>query len=92
MRPPVPERFSGLPRNSEKEHTLNREREQSILVRVEEAARLLGIGRSTIYQMVAANELPGVMKIRGCLRIRRDALTAWVIERSEESDATTQRR
>ncbi len=50
---------------------------EPILVRVEEAARILSLSRSTIYEMMDAGELPSVR--RGTARrIPLAALRAWV--------------
>lgn len=50
---------------------------EPLLVRVEEAARILSLSRSTIYEMMDAGELPSVR--RGTARrIPVAALHAWV--------------
>ncbi len=50
---------------------------EPLLVRVEEAARILSLSRSTIYEMLDAGELPSVR--RGVARrIPLAALHAWV--------------
>ena len=47
------------------------------LLRVEEAARLLRIGRSKLYQLLARGELP-VVRIGRSVRIPRRALEEWI--------------
>lgn len=47
------------------------------LLRIAEAAQLLGVGRSTVYQLVAANAVP-VVRIGRLVRIPRDALLRWI--------------
>jgi len=70
-----------------KQATMGQEQEQSrstaepavepLLVRVEEAARILSLSRSTIYEMLDAGELPSVR--RGTARrIPVAALREWV--------------
>ncbi len=50
---------------------------EPLLVRVEEAARMLSLSRSTIYEMLDSGELPSVR--RGTARrIPVTALRAWV--------------
>ncbi len=57
---------------------------EPILVRVEEAARLLSLSRSTIYEMLDAGELPSVR--RGTARrIPVAALRAWVAQQTGQS-------
>lgn len=52
---------------------------EPLLVRVEEAARLLSLGRSTIYEMMDSGELPSV-KCGTARRIPLAALRKWVDE------------
>lgn len=55
--------------------------EEPVLITVEEAARLLRIGRGTAYQLAARGDLPTVRMGRS-VRVRRDRLNAWLDERS----------
>lgn len=50
---------------------------EPLLVRVEEAARLLSLSRSTIYLMMDSGELPSV-KHGTARRIPLAALKAWI--------------
>ena len=52
---------------------------ESLLLRPREAARLLGIGRSKIFEMMARNELP-IIRLGRCVRIPRRGLEDWVNE------------
>ena len=52
-----------------------------MLLRAEEAARALGIGRSKLYALVAAGEIP-VIRIGRATRIPAAALERWVEERT----------
>ena len=54
---------------------------EPVLITVEEAARLLRIGRGTAYAMAARGELP-VVKMGRSVRVRRDRLDRWLDERS----------
>jgi excisionase family DNA binding protein len=49
----------------------------ALLLRVEEAAEMLGIGRSKAYAMVLTGELPSV-KIGRCRRVPLSAVHAWI--------------
>ena len=51
---------------------------QPLLIRIEEAARELGVSRSRAYAMAARDELPGVMHIGRSLRVHRPTLEAWL--------------
>jgi len=50
---------------------------RSALLRIAEAAELLGVGRSTVYQLVSANAVP-VVRVGRLVRIPRDALLRWI--------------
>ena len=56
----------------------------SDLLRVEEAARILGIGRTKAFEMVARRELP-VIRMGRLVRVPRAALDAWIAERTERA-------
>ena len=51
--------------------------EPAMLLRLPEAARLLGLSLTSVRELVARRELPCV-RIGASVRIRRDELTAWV--------------
>ena len=53
---------------------------QSELLRAEEVAKILKIGRSTVYQMCKRHELPYVA-ITHSIRIPADALRRWLDSR-----------
>lgn len=50
---------------------------ESILLRVEEVAELLGLGRTKVTEMLAAGDLPTV-RIGRCVRVPRTELERWV--------------
>ncbi|MEI6777656.1 MAG: helix-turn-helix domain-containing protein [Chloroflexales bacterium] len=54
---------------------------EPLLVRVEEAARILSLSRSTIYEMMDAGELPSVRR-GAARRIPVAALRAWVAQQT----------
>ncbi|TKG65759.1 helix-turn-helix domain-containing protein [Prauserella endophytica] len=57
---------------------------EPVLLRVEEAARLLGIGRTRVYDLIRLGLLQSV-KVFGARRVPRDAVDAYV--RSLTQDA-----
>jgi excisionase family DNA binding protein len=57
---------------------------EPILLRVEEAARLLGIGRTRVYDLIRLNLLQSV-KVFGARRIPRAAVDAYVQSLIEEA-------
>ncbi len=61
-----------------------RDVEPPLLLRAHEAGRLLGLGRSTVFELIAAGELPAV-RIGRAVRVPRAGLERWVQERSAES-------
>jgi len=52
-----------------------------LLLRPEEAARALSIGRSKAYEMLRAGELPSI-RLGRSLRVPLVALEAWINERA----------
>ena len=54
---------------------------QRLLLRVPEAADALGVSRSTIYGLVAADDLPSV-RVGRLVRIPVDQLEKWITDRS----------
>lgn len=55
---------------------------QPLLLRIEEAARLLGLGRSTVYELLYKGEIPSV-RIGAARRIPLAALTQWITDHTE---------
>jgi excisionase family DNA binding protein len=53
-----------------------------LMLRVEEAARLCGLGRSKFLEMAYAGEIPGVVRFGRAVRVNRRMLEAWLDERS----------
>lgn len=60
--------------------------ESRLLLRIDEAARLLGLGRSKAYELVASGELPAV-RIGRARRIPAAGLEAWVERQIAEQEA-----
>lgn len=55
---------------------------EPLLLRVTDVALALGIGRTKVFALLAAGELP-VVRLGRSVRIPRDALERWVRERTE---------
>ncbi len=53
-----------------------------VLLRVEEAAKRLGCGRSKVYEMLAQQTLPAVRLGPRCVRIPALALDKWIASRT----------
>lgn len=53
--------------------------EEPLLLRIEEAAKLLGLGRTTVFALVSAQKLP-VVRLGRSVRIPREALEQWIQE------------
>ncbi|SRR6266851_3558921 len=60
--------------------------DEALLLEVPEVARLLGIGRTTVYQLIARRELP-VICIGRCVRVPRAQLQRWIVRRTADPDA-----
>ncbi len=55
---------------------------EPLLLRVTDVALVLGIGRTKVFALLAAGELP-VVRLGRSVRIPREALERWVRERTE---------
>lgn len=55
-----------------------------LLLRPGEAADLLGVSRSTIYQLMGSGEVPSI-RVGKLLRVPLNALEKWVEERGSNS-------
>lgn len=52
----------------------------ALMLRVNEAANLMGISRSKTYELISRGELPGIRRIGSAVRINRQVLEAWLAE------------
>ena len=59
-----------------------------LLLKPHEAAELLGVGRSKIYALLAAGELPSV-RLGHSVRVPVGALKEWVATRAHGTEATS---
>jgi excisionase family DNA binding protein len=59
---------------------------EPLLVRPEEAARILALGRSKLYEMLAAGEIGPVIKIGRATRIPVSALHKWMDRQAAATD------
>lgn len=50
---------------------------ERLLLRVEEVAEMLSLGRSKTYQLIASGVLPGV-RLGRCVRVPADSLRRWL--------------
>jgi excisionase family DNA binding protein len=57
---------------------------QPLLLRAAEVAAILGIGRSTVFELAASGELP-VVRIGRSVRVPRHALYRWIEERTQQA-------
>lgn len=51
----------------------------ALLISVPEAAALAGLSKAAVYRLAALDELPGLVRLRGCrMMVRRLVLEAWL--------------
>jgi excisionase family DNA binding protein len=62
--------------------TVTQDRIEPALLSIEEAARLLNIGRTRAYEMAAAGTMPGVLHIGKSVRVSRKRLESWIDEQA----------
>jgi len=58
-----------------------------LLYRVEEAAEVMGIGRSTVYELIWAGELNTVRVGKRGQRVPVDEIKRWIAEQQGDADA-----
>ncbi len=58
---------------------------EELLLKAGEVARLLGLGRSKVFAMLAVGELP-VMRIGRSVRVPRAALEHWIAEHTQHAN------
>jgi excisionase family DNA binding protein len=51
---------------------------EKLLLKIDEAAVLLSMGRAKAYQMAASGEMPGVVRMGRSVRVSVAALRGWV--------------
>jgi prophage regulatory protein len=56
---------------------------EKILLKPNEAAQVLGIGRSLIYELIARREIPSV-RLGRCLRVPTKSLNIWLKEQENK--------
>ena len=59
---------------------------QRLLLRVPEVAKALGLGRTKVYELIAAGGLP-VIRLGRAVRVSVTALQKWVEERDKQSNS-----
>jgi excisionase family DNA binding protein len=69
---------------------MNQQREilpQRLLLRISEAAEVLGLSRAFVYALIAKNELPTV-RVGRAVRISYSSLQRWIAQRETEREDT----
>ena len=61
---------------------------EPLLLKAEDVAKLLGLGRSKVFAMLAIGELP-VIRIGRSVRVPRAALEDWIAERTQHASGRT---
>jgi excisionase family DNA binding protein len=61
---------------------------EPLLLRVEEVARALAIGRSKVYELIASGQLPSIT-IGSARRVPTEALQKWIAEHVDAGAAGT---
>lgn len=59
---------------------------EPVLLRAEEAAALLGIGRSKMYELLAAGVIPSIRIGEKSVRVPRAALLGWIEEHTTNAE------
>jgi len=62
---------------------------EPLLLKAGEVAKLLGLGRSKVFAMLAVGELP-VIRIGRSVRVPRGALEGWIAERTQHASGRSE--
>ncbi len=57
---------------------------ERMLLKPSEVTKILGIGRSMVYELIAQKEIPSI-RLGRCIRVPLGALQRWVKEKENES-------
>lgn len=57
-----------------------------LLLKPDEAARLLGVSRTKVYTLIGRRDIPSI-RMGGSIRVPREALEAWVRANTEAAPA-----
>ncbi len=60
---------------------------ESVMVRLEEGARLSGLGTTKFRELVNAGEVPGVVRFGRSVRLHRPTLLGWLREQAQANAA-----
>jgi len=60
--------------------------ERPLLIDSREVSRLIGLGRTKTFQLMASGELPTI-RLGRCVRVPRVALEAWIADRTSSRDS-----
>ena len=55
---------------------------EKLLLKPSEAAQVLGIGRSLMYELIARREIPSV-RLGRCLRVSKESIQKWIRDQEE---------
>jgi len=62
---------------------------EPLLLKAGDVAKLLGLGRSKVFAMLAVGELP-VIRIGRSVRVPRAALERWVVEHTQDANSRSE--
>ena len=59
---------------------------EPMVLKVNEAAKLLSVSTNYLYELIAQNQIPGVIRVGRCLRISKKSILEWIgdAEQSKE--------
>ena len=58
---------------------------EKLLLKPCEVTQILGIGRSSFYELVAQGELPSI-RIGRCIRVPSESLEKWIQDKEKQSE------
>ena len=67
------------------QNTIMRDVMERMLLKPPEVAKILSIGRSMVYELIAQKEIPSI-RIGRCIRVPSEALQRWLKEKEEKEN------
>jgi excisionase family DNA binding protein len=58
--------------------------EPPFLVKADEAAKMIGVGRTKVYEMMASGKLP-IVRIGSAVRVNRQRLLEWIEKNTQQA-------
>ena len=70
---------------------MDKQKLDRLLLRPTEAGEVLGVARSTIYELIASRDIPSIRVGKRGIRVPADALRKWIADRLDDQGGSATR-